>query len=93
MAVYKNISSKVIVRKVMRDLKPTTFEWIDDAIEWIGEALEHIGASTQLVTKKIVMQIEDHKAVLPSDLYYIEQVAVNGMVKKAIADELKTILK
>lgn len=43
MAVYKNISSKMIIRKVMRDLKPNNAEWIDDSIEWIGEALEHIG--------------------------------------------------
>ncbi len=48
MAIYKEISSKVIIRKVMRDLKPNHANWIDDAVEWIGEALEHIGAATQL---------------------------------------------
>ena len=92
MATYgKNISSKVIIRKVMRDLRPTTFDWIDDAVEWIGEALEHIGANAQLRQKQCVLHIEDHKALLPKDLYYINQVAVNGAVRSAIKDELKEL--
>ena len=45
MAIYKTISSKTIIRKIFRDLKPSTDDWVDDAIEWIGEALEHIGTS------------------------------------------------
>ena len=45
MAVYKTTSSKAIIRKIFRDLKPSTDDWVDDAIEWIGEALEHIGTS------------------------------------------------
>ena len=39
MAVYKNTSSKAIIRKVMRDLKPNTDNWVDDAIECLVEAL------------------------------------------------------
>jgi hypothetical protein len=39
MAVYKTKSSKTIIRKIFRDLKPDNDDnWIDDAIEWIGEA-------------------------------------------------------
>ena len=34
MAVYKTTSSKVIIRKIFRDLKPDNDNWIDDAIEW-----------------------------------------------------------
>jgi len=92
MAIYKQISSKAIIRKVMRDLKPNDDNWIDDAVEWIGEALEHIGASSQLCLKKRVLNIEDHKALLPSDLYYINQVAVNNSVKPDIASELDTLV-
>tara|TARA_R110002096_G_scaffold103907_3_gene228650 strand:+ start:434 stop:1405 length:972 start_codon:yes stop_codon:yes gene_type:complete len=77
MAIYKTVSSKEIVRKVMRDLNPKGAEWIHDAIEWIGEALEHIGASTQLETKVCTIQIENNKALLPPDLYYINQVATS----------------
>ena len=93
MAIYKEISSKAIIRKVMRDLKPNTDNWIDDAVEWIGEALEHIGAASQLCLKKKVLCIEDHKALLPADLYYINQVAVNGAMKPAISSELETLTK
>ena len=92
MAVYKNISSKALIRKVMRDLKPNTDNWVDDAIEWIGEALEHIGAASQFCTKKTVLDITAHKAVLPPDLYYINQVAINGTVSPKITSELDTLL-
>jgi hypothetical protein len=91
MAIYKHTSCKTIIRKVMRDLKPNDDNWVDDAIEWIGEALEHIGASAQFCKKKTVLHIKDNKALLPSDLYYIDQVATNGMVQPAIAAELLTL--
>ena len=84
MAIYKTISSQAIIRKVFRDLRPENDNWIDDAIEWIGEALEHIGASTQLVQKQCVLDVVDHKVLLPSDLYYINMVAVNGSVSLCI---------
>jgi len=89
--IYKHTSSKSIIRKVMRDLKPNDDNWVDDAIEWIGEALEHIGTSAQFVTKKTVLNIKDNRVVLPSDLYYINQVAVNNSIKASIATELETL--
>jgi hypothetical protein len=89
--IYRHTSSKGIIRKVMRDLKPNDDNWVDDAIEWIGEALEHIGSAAQLVTKKTVLHIKDNKALLPNDLYYINQVAVNNLVKPSIAAELETL--
>tara|TARA_R110002110_G_scaffold22083_4_gene86521 strand:- start:1008 stop:1892 length:885 start_codon:yes stop_codon:yes gene_type:complete len=92
MAVYKTISSKVVIRKVFRDLKPNHADWIDDAIEWTGEALEHIGASTQLVRQQKVLDITDHKALLPHDLYYINQVAVNNGVASKTSAELDTLI-
>lgn len=88
MAVYKNISSKMIIRKVMRDLKPNHADWIDDSIEWIGEALEHIGAASQLCQKQCVLEIVDHKACLPGDLYFINQVAINTSVGTVTSKEL-----
>ena len=88
MAIYKTTSSQTIIRKVFRDLRPDTDNWIDDAIEWIGEALEHIGASTQLVQKQCVLDIVDHKVLLPSDLYYINMVATNGSVSPTSAKDL-----
>ena len=88
MSIYKTISSKVLIRKIFRDLKPSKDNWIDDAIEWIGEALEHIGAAPQLCQKQCVLDITDHKVLMPSDLYYINQVAINNSVSPANATEI-----
>ena len=91
MAIYKNISSKYIINKIMRDLKPSDDNWIDDAIEWIGEALEHIGAAPQLCQQQCVLDVTDHKVLMPSDLYYINQVAINNSVSPANASEIDTL--
>jgi len=77
MATYKTISSKEIIRKVMRDLDPPDADWIHVAIEWIGEALEHIGAGAHVETKGCVLDIDEFKGMLPADLYYINQVSIN----------------
>ena len=92
MAIYKTISSKILIRKIFRDLKPSEDNWIDDAIEWIGEALEHIGSAPQLVQKQCVLTIADHKVLLPTDLYYINQVAVNNSVSPLNSDELDSLI-
>lgn len=83
MAIYKTVSSKQIVRKVMRDLNPVGSDWLHDAIEWIGEALEHIGASAQLETHVCTIEIENHRAMLPADLYMINQVGVSNIQNAA----------
>ena len=76
MAIYKTISSRVIIRKLFRDLRLQNDNWVDDAIEWIGEALEHIGASTQLVLKNCVLDVKDYRAPLPPELYYINHLKI-----------------
>jgi hypothetical protein len=92
MAIYKTISSKVILRKIFRDIKPNHDNWIDDAIEWIGEALEHIGSSTQLDTKVCVLPISNYKGVLPTDFYYSQMVGVNNAIAPSIETELDELL-
>ena len=92
MAIYKTISSKAVIRKIFRDLKPQDDNFIDDAIEWIGEALEHIGAAPQLCQKQCVLDIKDHKTLMPADLYYINQVAINNSVSPVRAEELDTLI-
>jgi len=92
MAVYKTISSKVLIRKVFRDLKPSKDNWVDDAIEWIGEALEHIGASSQLCQKQCILTVAEHKVLMPTDLYYINQVAINNAVSPTTSQELDTLI-
>ena len=92
MAVYKTTSSKVVIRKIFRDLKPDRDNWIDDAIEWIGEALEHIGSAPQLCQKQCVLNIVDHKVLMPTDLYYINQIAINNAVSPTTSQELDTLI-
>tara|TARA_R100001594_G_scaffold102334_1_gene137050 strand:+ start:5446 stop:6330 length:885 start_codon:yes stop_codon:yes gene_type:complete len=92
MAVYKTTSSKAIIRKIFRDLKPDRDNWIDDAIEWIGEALEHIGSATQLSQKQCVLTVANHKVLMPTDLYYINQVAINNSVSPVNSTELDTLI-
>ena len=92
MAIYKHVSSKEIIRKVFRDMKPSTADFVHDAIEWIGEALEHIGASPQLCRKQCVIDIKDHKGCLPGDLYYINQVAVNSCVSPSVDTQIDTVV-
>ena len=87
----KTISSKSIIRKIFRDLRPGHDTWIDDAIEWIGEALEHIGATGQLLQKQCVLTIVDHKVLLPTNLYYINQVAINNKVTESTSKELDVL--
>lgn len=70
----------------MRDINPNGDNWIDDAIEWIGEALEHIGSAPQLEKKTCVISLKNHKAALPNDLYYINQVAFNQTSEGAIIE-------
>jgi len=92
MAISKTTSSKAIIRKIFRDLNPSSDNWVEDAIEWIGEALEHIGAAAQLEKKLCLVNIKDYKGALPTDLYYINQVAVNSSVNPSIATELDELL-
>ena len=92
MAIYKTISSKVVIRKIFRDLKPSKDNWIDEAIEWIGEALEHIGAAPQLCKKQCVLEVKDHKVLMPTDLYYINQVAINNSISPTSSNELDSLI-
>ena len=87
----KTVSSKTIIRKIFRDLRPDNDHWIDDSIEWVGEALEHIGAASQLLQKQCVLTVTDHKVLLPTDLYYINQVAINNSVSPTSSSELDTL--
>jgi hypothetical protein len=91
MAVYNNISSKVIIRKIMRDLKLSNDNWVDDAVEWIGEALEHIGAAPQLEKKVCTLTVSEYTTCLPSDLYYINLVGINESITSSTSSELNLI--
>jgi hypothetical protein len=75
---YRHISTREVIGKVFRDLKPKNASWTMDAVEWIGEALDFIGYHGTFDHKSIVLNVTDHKAELPCDLYQLVQVAHNG---------------
>jgi len=78
MAVFKQTSIKVGLRKIMSDLGYTQstaaeFPW-QDSIEWIGEALGQIGAYTQYNAKEVDLVIKDYKAKLPCDFIHLKRI-------------------
>ncbi|MDC6350701.1 hypothetical protein PP178_03990 [Zeaxanthinibacter sp. PT1] len=75
---YKLTSSKEIIAKVFRDVKPDSGSWVLDAIEWIGEALEYIGVYSGLEKTFEDVEIENFRAALPCDLHLISMVEYNG---------------
>lgn len=78
MAVFKQVSIKVALRKIMADLGYTTtnaaeFPW-QDAVEWIGEALGQIGAYTQYNAKEITLTVTNYQAKLPCDFIHLKRI-------------------
>lgn len=74
MAVYGNVSSKVVISKLYRDLflEDPSYEY--DFIEWMGEALSFIGAATQLVQEEEDLIVTSFRADLPTNLVVLNQV-------------------
>ena len=71
---YKFISSKEVIGKVFRDLKPKDAGWTYDAVEWIGEALDFIGYHGAFEKKVGEVAIADFRGEFPCDLYQLIQV-------------------
>ena len=78
MAVFKQVSIKVALRKISSGLGYTKanaseFPW-QDSVEWIGEALGQIGAYTQYDAKEITIPIENYKGKLPCDFIHLKRI-------------------
>lgn len=71
----KLTSIERVIAGVYRDLKPVVELSENDLIEWAGEALEQIGAFTQLEESVISLKIEGYRAILPSGVHKVIQVA------------------
>ena len=76
---YRNVSSKEIIAKVYRDLKPNSSSWTSDALEWIGEALDYIGYHGIFDHKSKELTIANHKTEIPCDLYQLLQIEYEGV--------------
>jgi len=68
---YKLTSSKTILAKIYRDLKPNNSNWEQDAVEWIGEVIEFIGYHGIFPKKSETVTVKDHRAQFPCDFYQL----------------------
>lgn len=75
--IYKTVPLGVVIRKVMRDLKPAGDNWVSDAVEWSGEALEAIGAGPGYETHVELINVVNYTAKVPSFLMELNAVKVN----------------
>lgn len=82
------VSSKAVIRKIYRDLKPNYDSWVDDAYEWIGEAMELIGTTAGFVTKEAVpLTVKDFRAPVPCDFYEQVKITYRGEKLNKIESE------
>lgn len=79
--IYNYVSSKEMLAKIARDLKPTNFDWEEDVLEWIGEALEFIGSGAAYERKRKTLLVHSYRAALPADL--MELIGVFNADEKA----------
>ena len=74
--VYKMISSKTVIAKVMADLSLNEEEIkISDIKNWINEACLNIGSVNQLEHKVVVLPLDQYQCKLPCDLERLNSVA------------------
>jgi hypothetical protein len=66
--IYRYVSSKEMLAKVARDLKPDNYDWEQDVLEWIGEALEFIGSGAAYELKRLELEVFNYRALLPLDI-------------------------
>mgnify|MGYP005817278851 CR=1 FL=1 len=68
MAVYKLVSSGNIISKFYRDFRPSSDEWVGNAVEWIGEALEIIGFFAGYESYTWCLDVKEHRVKIPCAL-------------------------
>ena len=74
--VYKMVSSKSVIGKVMADLDLKEEDIrITDVKQWIGDACMSIGSVKQLEHKVVVLPLNSYQCKLPCDLERLNSVA------------------
>lgn len=74
--VYKMITSKSIIAKVIADLGLEEDKIkISDITEWIGEGIQKIGSVNQKHRKVVTLELKDYQCKLPCDLQSIDLIA------------------
>jgi len=77
--IYKTISSKTIISKVIRDFGITTLDWVPDSIEWIGEAIEDLHTYASVIRKYVDATVKSHRIPMPCDLAAIVAIEYKGI--------------
>lgn len=86
--IYKNKSSKEIVRKLYTDFGIKESSYVNYMMEWIGEALNMIGNTTQFVPKTAELTVADNRVELPCDFQKNLTVEYDG--EKLLQSESRT---
>lgn len=74
--VYKMVSSKSVIAKVIADLDLKEEDIrITDVKQWIGDACMNIGSVNQLEHKVVVLPLDSYQCKLPCDLERLNSVA------------------
>ena len=74
--VYKMVSSKSVIAKVIADLDLKEEDIrITDVKQWIGDACLNIGSVNQLEHKVVVLPLNSYQCKLPCDLERLNSVA------------------
>jgi hypothetical protein len=76
--VYNLVSTKVVISKVLRDLKVSNLDWTTDAVEWVGDVVERIGSFSPLVDKRVTLKATNFKIDYPADLESVTRVYYKG---------------
>lgn len=77
--VYKMVTSKSIIAKVIADLGLEEDKIkVTDISQWIGEAMQKIGSITQKHRRVVILEIKDYQCKLPCDLESIDLVAYSS---------------
>lgn len=77
--IYNTVPLGGVIRKVMRDLKPSGDNWVSDAIEWAGEALESIGSGPGYETHVELIKVANYTAKMPAFLMELNAVKCNPL--------------
>lgn len=73
--MQKTTSLQVIISKVVRDLGIGQEEVpFQDFIEWMVEAIQHVGAFKYYDQKSATLEVSNHMALMPCDLYRLMSV-------------------
>lgn len=77
--VYKMVSSKAVIAKVIADLDLNEKDIkITDIKQWIGDCCMNIGSVNQLEHKVVTLQLKDYQCKLPCDLERLNSVAYSA---------------